>query len=78
MVKECYQASHPETWTPCFKKSGERTCSGETCLVSERITALMKKRVKVDINFVMLLLHSTCRMSSLSQDNEEFRQITKT
>lgn len=76
MTKECYQEMNPELKTPCYKKAGGIPCVAEGCLVKDRIQELKLKKIEVDVSFLVLLLHSTCRISSLSADNMEYLQRT--
>lgn len=76
MAKECYQEMNPELKTPCYKTAGGTPCVADGCPVKDRIMELNLKKIKVDTSFLALLLHSTCRISSLSADNIEFLQRT--
>jgi len=67
---------NPQLKTPCYKKAGGIPCLTESCPVKDRITELKLKRIELDVSFLVLLLHSTCRISSLSADNNEFLQRT--
>lgn len=70
MTKTCWQEK-VETATPCFYRGGGVPCSEDDCLVDKRIKNIGGVD-KVSTAFLNLLLHSCCRMSSLSKDNSEF------
>lgn len=74
MLKECYQEKYPELTTNCYKLVGSIPCESNGCPVKDRIEELNAKGIKVDTSFLVLLLHSTCRISSLSPNNYEFLQ----
>lgn len=74
MLKECYQEMFPTLKTPCYKKVGEIPCVEKGCLVKDMIEELNRKKIEVNISFLTLLLHSTCRISSLSPHNKEYLQ----
>lgn len=76
MTKECWQQK-VENPTPCFIAAGSQPCINEDCTVTDRIDELKKQGTEISANFLELLLHSVCRISSLSPDNEEFRQRTR-
>lgn len=76
MAKECYQEMNPQLKTPYYKKAGGIPCVADGCPVKDRIMELNLKKINVDVSFLVLLLHSTCRISSLSADNSEFLQRT--
>ena len=65
--KECRQLK-VDMPTPCFRRKGRRSCSGDDCLVESRVEELGYDSP----GMVELLLHSRCRISSLSQDNAEY------
>lgn len=73
MAKECWQlkAQRP---TPCFELAGNKPCEAEGCPVTLRIKEIEQHGVEVSLGHMNLLLHSVCRISSLSLDNIEFRQ----
>lgn len=80
MPKECWQLKKGPT--PCFTKKGGVPCSNPTYLVQESIDRyLSNKRRKgskrIDPGLIALLLHSVCRISSLSSDNAEYRNKNK-
>ncbi|KKQ59463.1 MAG: hypothetical protein US80_C0011G0022 [Candidatus Daviesbacteria bacterium GW2011_GWA2_38_17] len=75
MLKECYQLK-TEQQTPCFIKAGSKPCSGNDCPVANRIQELTASGTAVSIQLFNLMLHSICRISSLSFDNREYRQRT--
>lgn len=72
MAKECYQETYSHLKTPCYKKAGGTPCITNGCPVGDEIDKLKKKKILVDTSFLVLLLHSTCRISSLSSDNNEY------
>lgn len=69
MAKECYQITNPQMQTPCFKYAGGQPCAADGCPVKDRIKYF--KQLGTDINLA-ILLHSACRISSLSPDNHEY------
>lgn len=75
MPKECYQLK-TEQQTPCFIKAGSKPCSGDDCPVANRIQELSANDTAVSNSLFNLMLHSICRISSLSFDNWEYRQRT--
>lgn len=76
MTKECWQLKVVDP-TPCFKKAGRAVCANHGCPLSDRLEQLKERGVEVDSAHLRLLLHSTCRISSLSADNFEFLKRIK-
>lgn len=74
MEKECWQQKMPST--PCFREAGSYPCESSGCTVEDRIKDLQADGSIVTEGMVKLLLHSVCRISSLSPDNDEFRVRT--
>ena len=73
MTKECWQMK-VEKPTPCFVLAGSKPCTTEGCPVTIRIEEIRLHGVGVEPTHLNLLLHSECRISSLSRDNQEFKQ----
>lgn len=73
MTKECYQLKIEQP-TPCFVKAGSKPCSGDDCPVADRIQELNTNGSAVSDSLLKLILHSICRISSLSMDNAEYIQ----
>ena len=78
--KICYQLTHPEDQTPCFKDAGSEPCSDETCAVYAAIAVSTLARSlgseKFREHIANHMLHYVCRMSKFSPDNHEFRERT--
>lgn len=72
-MKECIQLTLPKP-TPCFKIAGGTPCITPGCPVKDMMGELKREQLKVDELWIGLLVHSRCRISSLSQDNGEFRE----
>lgn len=66
--KDCRQTNYPEDQTPCFKRAGSLPCTSPGCPVKETI----EEKGITNADTIRLLLHSRCRISSLSQDNGEY------
>lgn len=71
MNKECWQLAQG-TFTPCFLRKGSLPCSAPDCLVETRVEELEGRGIKIDEWWKNMLPHSTCRISSVSLDNEEY------
>lgn len=67
MAKECYQETNPQTF--CYKSAGGIPCVADGCPVKDKIEYF--RELGIVINLAMLL-DSTCRISSLSPDNNEY------
>lgn len=70
-MKECLQLEVDKP-TPCFVKAGNMPCVTEGCTVKDRINELSSWDIDPPNDFAELLLHSQCRMSALSEENDEF------
>ena len=65
--KTCWQTYLTEP-TPCFKMAGNSPCDVDDCLVekaAEEIPCIYQ-------DLILRLCHSTCRISSVSENNQEF------
>lgn len=67
--KVCYQDYLSEP-TPCFKMAGGYPCSAEDCLVEKAL----QNAPGVYESLIERLCHSTCRISCVSVENQEFFQ----
>jgi len=67
--KTCWQSYLSET-TPCFKMAGNTPCSAENCLVEDAA----KNIPCIYQDLIKQLCHSTCRISCVSEENQEFFQ----
>lgn len=67
--KFCWQTDYLAEPTPCFKKAGGTACETPGCTVSDRLTEIGGAS---DPQLIILMCHSRCRISSLSQDNGEY------
>ena len=74
MDKECFQLTKLPEVTPCFKKAGGTPCKGKGCLVIDRLNELQGRGIEEGDYWKRILPHSVCRISSLSPNNEEFKQ----
>lgn len=74
MDKECLQIISTAGPTPCFMKAGSIPCETPGCPVQDRIEELRQDKVRIDGWWSEMLLHSRCRISSLSKDNQEFKE----
>lgn len=70
--KKCWQIDFLPISTPCFKKAGNVPCKTLGCLVDDKIQELKKNGVDITDDWIELLCHSRCRLSRLTQDNEEY------
>lgn len=75
--KFCWQLDVLSKPTSCFKKAGNLPCSNPDCLVINRMLELMGDGFKVDKWWEVFLIHTRCRMSSLSDDNFEYKERLK-
>jgi hypothetical protein len=69
-LKICYQQTYLPEPTFCFKEAGYHPCDASNCLVESAI----EKIPFVYQSLIEQLCHSVCRISSVSQDNQEFLQ----
>jgi len=71
MAKEkyCWQVDFLPEPTPCFSEAGSIVCESDGCSVSDRIEQL---NIVVTLEWIELLCHSKCRISSLSVENNEY------
>jgi len=71
-AKHCWQTAYLPTPTPCFKRAGGIPCTAPGCSVDDVVGALKTKEIAITLYWINLLCHSTCRISSLSADNDEY------
>ncbi|MBT6899184.1 MAG: hypothetical protein HOA24_04310 [Candidatus Pacebacteria bacterium] len=69
-TEKCWQIRHPDEQTACFKNAERMPCSPDNCFVEDAINS----GGIVDLDSIKPLLHSECRMSSVSEDIYEFAQ----
>jgi hypothetical protein len=66
--KTCWQITYLPKQTPCFQMAGNTPCDADDCLVENAA----KKIPFVNQDLILRLCHSTCRLSCVSEDNQEF------
>lgn len=69
-AEKCWQIRHPNEQTACFRNAGRIPCSSDNCLVEDAVNS----GGIVDLDSIKPLLHSECKMSSVSKDICEFAQ----
>ena len=74
--KVCYQNIRNIGPTSCYIKAGNSPCETEGCPVEEAIVRILEQGLTPSDDLIWLLLHSRCRLSSLSPDNQEFLKRT--
>jgi len=72
MGKICYQNIVGIGPTPCYIRAGNHPCETPGCPVGDRVLKIYESGRKPSDYLILLLLHSICRLSSLSGDNQEF------
>ena len=66
--KTCWQLAYLPEKTPCFKMAGNSPCDADDCLVeksAEKIPFIYQ-------DLILSLCHSVCRISCVSEENQEF------
>jgi hypothetical protein len=71
--KPCFQQNFLILPTPCFIRAGSTPCESSGCLVSDALNGKKVEQTNFD-DMVLIegLCHSACRISSLSEDNDEY------
>jgi len=67
-MKECYQLKEILPQTNCFRRKGSVPCDENDCLVEKGI----QETKTTSLTTISLMLHSRCRISSLSSDNQQY------
>ncbi|MBU1117344.1 hypothetical protein KKD37_00010 [Patescibacteria group bacterium] len=66
--KICWQLAYLPEKTPCFKMAGNSPCDADDCLVEKAIEEIPC----IYQDLILRLCHSKCRISCVSEDNQEF------
>jgi len=71
-VKRCWQTDYLPTPTPCFNRAGGIPCSAIGCPVDDKVDEFKKQNIEITSYRIKTLCDSTCRISCVSDDNQEY------
>lgn len=70
--KYCYQIDYLSKPMRCFIHAGNTPCESPGCPVDDEARSLQENHVPITLEQVRLSCHLTCRVSSMSTDNDEY------